>query len=384
MSGKTYEIPTLPFDIDVETKAVLKQTNLASRKLGKLNGIVEKIPNPEILVRTLSLQEAKDSSSIESIITTHDELYKAEIISSKYISPAAKEVSTYADALMEVTSKVSKSGLIIERLIKEINRIIKHNDAGYTTTPGEVLKNDRTQEVIYIPPQTIEEIQAHMRNLEAFINDDSLSELDPLVKMAIIHHQFESIHPFGDGNGRAGRVLNIVYLVSKGLLNMPILYLSRYINHNKNEYYDLLQNIRTHRNQEAWESWIMFILRGVEITSEETIQFVRKISELMMRFKHQIRDNRPKIYSQDLINNLFKHPYTKIEFVMNELRISRPTAISYLNQLTEEGILTKLKLGRDNYYINEALYDLILNAFHPESKKEDETIFTESNVVGDM
>lgn len=384
MNSKTYKIPTLPFDIDVETKAVLKQTNLASRKLGELNGIVEKIPNPEILVRTLSLQEAKDSSSIESIITTHDELYKAEIIGAKYITPAAKEVSTYANALMEVTSHVSKNGLITERLIKEINRIIKHNDAGYTTTPGKALKNDRTQEVVYIPPQTIVEIQGHMRNLEAFINDDSLSDLDPLVKMAIIHHQFESIHPFGDGNGRAGRVLNIVYLVSKGLLNMPILYLSRYINHNKSEYYELLQNIRTQRNQEAWETWILFILKGVEITSEETIQFVRKISELMMRFKHQIRDHRPKIYSQDLINNLFRHPYTKIEFVMNELRISRPTAISYLNQLIEDGILIKRKHGRDNYYINQALYDLILNAFHPESTNEEDTIFTEPKAIDDL
>ena len=167
---------------------------------------------------------------------------------------------------------------------------------------------------------------------------------------------------------------------------MPILYLSRYINHNKSEYYELLQNVRTQRNQKSWEAWILFILKGVEISSDETIQFVRSISDLMMRFKHQIRDNRPKIYSQDLINNLFRHPYTKIEFVMNELRISRPTAISYLNQLTEEGILTKLKLGRDNYYINEALYNLILNAFHPESREEEEedTIFTESKVLDDM
>lgn len=384
MNDKTYRIPTLPFDIDVETKAVLKQTNLASRKLGELNGIVEKIPNPEILIRTLSLQEAKDSSSIESIITTHDELYKAEIAGAKYISPAAKEVGTYADALMEVTAKVQRSGLITEKVIKDINRIIKRNDAGYTTTPGKALKNDRTQEVVYIPPQTIDEIQQHMRNLETFINDDSLSELDPLVKMAIIHHQFESIHPFGDGNGRAGRVLNIVYLVSKGLLNMPILYLSRYINHNKNEYYRLLQQIRMQCDQSAWEEWILFILKGVEITSDETIQFVRSISNLMMRFKHQIRDNRPKIYSQDLINNLFRHPYTKIEFLVSELRITRPTAISYLNQLIEDGILTKLKLGRDNYYINVELYSLIINAFHHGSGKPTDTIVTEIGVEEDV
>lgn len=198
MTNPQYKIPSLPLQWDVETKAVLKQTNLASRKLGELNGIVEKIPNPEILIRTLSLQEAMDSSSIESIITTHDELYKAEIGANKYSTLAAKEVSTYADALMDVFAVVKQRNLITEGTIKQIYRQIKHNDAGYTTTPGKKLINERTQESVYTPPQTIEEISMHMRNLEQFINDDSLSDLDPLVKMAIIHHQFESIHPFGD------------------------------------------------------------------------------------------------------------------------------------------------------------------------------------------
>lgn len=381
MGEKRYIIPSLPLSFDVETKAVMKQTTLASRKLGELNGIVEKIPNPEILIRTLSLQEAMDSSSIESIITTHDELYKAEIGASKYSTIAAKEVSTYADALMEVFATVKQRKLITERMIKDIYRQIKHNDAGYTTTPGKKLINERTKESVYTPPQTIDEIERHMRNLEQFINDDSLSDLDPLVKMAVIHHQFESIHPFGDGNGRAGRVLNILYLVAQGLLNMPILYLSRYINQNKGLYYELLQGVR---DSQQWEPWILFMLKGVEQTAEETIKFIRGMSDMMLRYKHRIRTNLPKVYSQDLINNLFRHPYTKIEFVVKEVGVSRPTAMSYLNQLIDEGILSKLKLGRENYYINNGLFSFILNAFHSEGDMTADPINSNMDSEKDM
>ena len=364
MNTASYNIPTLPLNEDIETKKVLRQTALASRKLGELKGIIEKIPQPEILIRTLSLQEAKDSSSIESIITTHDQLYRAEIGAIKYSTPAAKEVSTYADALMTVFDKVKTNGLITEGIIKEVYRNIKHNNAGYTTTPGKKLSNEKTGETVYTPPQTLEEIETHMRNLEVFINDDSISDIDPLVKMAIIHHQFESIHPFGDGNGRAGRVLNILYLVSKGLLDIPILYLSRYINHNKTEYYKHLQAVRDYG---AWENWILFILKGVEITAEETINFVKGLYNLMLNHKHNIRTNLPYVYSQELINNIFRHPYTKIEYVINEVGVSRPTAMSYLNQLIELGILTKIKLGRENFYINTDLFSFILNAFHTDT-----------------
>lgn len=381
MSEKQYIILTLPLSCDVETKAVMKQTTLASRKLGELNGIVEKIPNPEILIRTLSLQEAMDSSSIESIITTYDELYKAEIGANKYSTIVAKEVSTYADALMEVFEIVKQRNLITEGMIKEIYHHIKHNDAGYTTTPGKKLINEKTKESVYTPPQTIDEIQLHMRNLERFINDDTLSDLDPLVKMAIIHHQFESIHPFGDGNGRAGRVLNILYLVAQGLLNMPILYLSRYVNQNKGEYYRQLQAVR---DTLQWEPWIIFMLKGVEQTADETIKFVRGISDMMLHYKHRIRKNLPNVYSQDLINNLFRHPYTKIEFVVKEVGVSRPTAMSYLNQLIDEGILSKLKLGRENYYINNGLFSFILNAFHSEGDKLADPINSNMETDEDM
>ena len=283
---------------------------------------------------------------------------------------------------MKVVEIVPDRGIITTNNIIEIYRTIKHNDAGYTTTPGKALINEKTGETVYTPPQTVDEIREHMNNLEMFINDDSISDLEPLVKMAIIHHQFESIHPFGDGNGRAGRVLNILYLVAKGLLDLPILYLSRYIIQNKKEYYDLLQAVRDDEedNTQAWINWILFILRGVERTAGETIVFVEKISQLMMTFKHEIRNRLPKIYSQDLINNLFKHPYTKIEFVVDELRISRPTAMSYLNQLIDAGFLTKLKLGKENFYINQKLYELILNAFHTTADSAEPTIDTLENI----
>lgn len=373
-----YKIPTLPLKEDLETKTVLKQTVASNRKLAELKGIVKIVPNPSILIRTLSLQEAKDSSAIESIITTHDELYRAEIGVGKYATPAAKEVSTYADALMRVVEKVSQRGIITENDIREIYQAIKHNDGGYTTSPGKVLKNERTGEIVYTPPQTIDEIQRHMANLVAFINDETICDLDPLIKMAIIHHQFESIHPFGDGNGRAGRVLNILYLVAKGLLDLPILYLSRYIIQNKGAYYRYLQAVR---DDGAWEEWILFMLRGIEHTADATIRFVGGISDMMMRYKHRIRHDMPKIYSQDLINNLFRHPYTKIEFVVDELDVSRPTAISYLNHLIEAGLLVKIKLGRENFYMNKELYEFILSAFHSQGDVTSDPINSDMGAV---
>lgn len=287
------------------------------------------------------------------------------------LSPALFYHSTYADALMRVVETVNERGLITSNNIIDIYHSIKHNDAGFSVNPGKALINERTKETVYTPPQTLNEVKAHMANLELFINDDSISDLDPLIKMAIIHHQFESIHPFGDGNGRTGRVLNILYLVAKGLLDLPILYLSRYIIQNKGEYYKRLQAVR---DMNDWENWILFMLRGVEITATESIKFVEGISSLMLEYKHRIRERMPKIYSQDLINNLFRHPYTKIEFIVNELDISRPTAISYLNQLIDAGFLVKIKLGKENFYINEKLFDFIVNAFHSNTNTDSDEI----------
>ena len=231
--------------------------------------------------------------------------------------------------------------------------------AGFRKLPGTVLKNDQTGEVIYIPPQKENQIQSFMKNLEQFINEDSLSNIDPLTKMAVIHHQFESIHPFYDGNGRTGRIVNILYLVKHGLLDTPVLYLSRYIDQNKNEYYRLLQAVR---EQQAWEPWVLFMLDGIEKTSLQTVRLIRAMRDLMLRYKHRVREELPKIYSQDLLNNLFRHPYTKIDFIMQELQVTRITATKYLDELVRIGLLSKLKKWKKNYYVNEALFDLLHNA----------------------
>lgn len=221
--------------------------------------------------------------------------------------------------------------------------------------PGTELKNQATGQVIYTQPQDPKEVADLMDNLVNYINDDALSDLDPLVKMAVIHYQFESIHPFYDGSGRTGRILNILYLVTQGLLDLPVLYLSRHVIRNKADYYKTLQDVRDTGN---WEAWLMFMLTGVEQTAKQTIYLIKEIKALMMQYKHRIRDGLPKIYRQELLNNLFKHPYTKIEFMVNDLGVTRLTATKYLDQLVEHELLNKQKIGRSNYYINEPLCDL--------------------------
>ena len=216
--------------------------------------------------------------------------------------------------------------------------------------------NDATSDVVYTPPQDYDTIVSLMTNLETFINDDRVMDADPLVKMAIIHHQFESIHPFYDGNGRTGRIINILYLIQKKLLDLPVLYLSRFIIQHKNEYYRLLQQVR---ETGEWEEWILYMLTGVEKTADDTVMLIGNIKNLMQEYKNSIRSQLPKIYSQDLLNNLFKYPYTKIEYLQHDLGISRNTAIRYLTALTNENLLVKQKIGRDNYFINKPLFKLL-------------------------
>ncbi len=354
-----YQIPVLPLVQDVETKIVLKKLALAHKALAELNGVAETIPNETIILNTLSLQEAKDSSAIENIITTHDELYSSNSIANQFTSPAAKEVHNYALALKDSFQKIKKTGLLTTNLIIEIQGRLEENKAGIRRLPGTTLKNDQTGEIVYTPPQNYDSIITHLSNLEIFINDPYISDLDPLIKMAIIHHQFESIHPFYDGNGRTGRIINILYLIKEDLLRLPILYLSRYINQHKAGYYKLLQETRSTGD---WEPWLLFILSAIELTSIQTTAMVRGIKELMLKSKNTIRKNLNKIYSQDLINNLFKHPYTKIDFMVSDLGVTRQTASKYLDQLVGIGILTLHKIGKDNYYINNELYEYLYNA----------------------
>lgn len=352
-------IDFLPFTGDIETKAVLKKVALARTALAELNGVAETIPNEVIILNTLSLQEAKDSSAIENIITTHDELFSSDSIAQKYTSAAAKEVHNYATALKEGFKVVKERQLLTCNQIIEIQAVLEESKTGFRKLPGTALKNEQTGETVYTPPQTHDEIVGLMSNLEKFINDNSLCDWDILVKMAVIHHQFESIHPFYDGNGRTGRIINILYLIKEGLLNLPILYLSRYINQNKTDYYRLLQETRVTRN---WEAWVLYMLEAIEQTSLQTSAMIRGIKTLMMQHKQKIRTELPKIYSQDLINNLFKHPYTKIDFLVTDLQVSRQTASKYLEQLKSIGIVTMYKLGKENYYINDALHEYLYNA----------------------
>ena len=356
-----HSIQTLPLQQELESRAVLKAVAAAHRRLAELKGVARSIPNETILISTLTLQEAKDSSAIENIITTHDELFRAELFIEQLTSPTAKEVQNYAFALRHGFELVRNSKILSEANIIAIQEVLEQNRAGYRKLPGTELKNVQTGQTVYTPPQDYDSIKTLMNNLTLFINDDSLSDLDPLVKLAIIHHQFESIHPFYDGNGRTGRIINILYLVIRDLLDLPILYLSGYIIENKSEYYRLLQSVRETDN---WESWVIFILRGVEQTAGETIFLVEQIRSMMTKYKQGLRKDLPKLYSQDLLNNLFRHPYTKIEFVEEELGVSRKTASLYLRQLVEKGYLKLLKIGRSNFYLNEPLFNLFVGARH--------------------
>lgn len=355
----SYPIPSLPLPSEIETKPVLKAINRANRYLAELKGTAKTIPNQGILIDTLSLQEAKASSEIENIVTTQDELFQLNAFPEHPSSPAAKEVARYRDALRHGFDEQRRlDGLLTNNMLIAMFQILKRSGGGFRETPGTALKNESTGTLVYIPPQDANAIREHMSALERFINaDEAESELDPLTRMAIIHHQFESIHPFPDGNGRIGRIINVLYLTRCELLDTPILYLSRYITQNKAQYYQLLQNVR--ENGE-WEAWLLYIIKGVEETAIETLRLVKSIRTLMAEAKRRMRDEHPKIYSHDLVNNLFRHPYSRIEFVQKDLDISRPTATKYLDELAESGLLVKHRVGRNNYYINQPLVSLFI------------------------
>jgi Fic family protein len=341
---------------DIESKTVLKATAKAHQALGELKGLAVTMPNQYLLLATLSLQEAKESSEIENIITTQDDLYRSHYATQQFISASAKEVHNYAKALETGFNTITNTGLLTNNTIIEIQRIIESNDAGFRSQGGTRLVNEQSSQIVYTPPQTAQQIIDLMRDLERFINDDELSDYDDLVKMALIHHQFESIHPFYDGNGRTGRILNILYLSKQSLLGAPILYLSRYLNQNKAQYYQLLQAVR---DNDDWEPWLLFMLKAIQVTSQDTLQTIKGLIALMQTYKQTIKAKLPKIYSHELINNLFTHPYTKVDFLTSELGIHRNTASKYLNQLVGIGLLSKHKLGKDNYYLNSELYDLL-------------------------
>lgn len=350
-----------------DTAPILKRLAAASRQLAELKGVAATIPHQGILINTLGLREAKDSSAIENIVTTDDALYRDDLFPDEPGSPGANEVLRYRQALWVGFNAVRAHGLLTVNDILAIQAELERSSAGFRKLPGTVLK-DGAGRTVYTPPQDPNAIVVMMGDLERFINEGGLFATDPLIKMALIHHQFESIHPFYDGNGRTGRIINVLYLVQQGLLDIPVLYLSRQIVRTKRDYYRLLQAVR---DDDAWEVWVEYLLEAVAITAREGIVAIEAIRRLLLDVKHRIRD-RHKFYSQDLINSLFSHPYTKIQFLERDLRVSRLTATKYLDALTGAGILVKQKVGRSNYYINHALIAILVGNREPPGGAEDQ------------
>ncbi len=351
------DVKLLPPEAELETKRVLKQLARSHKALAELKGFADMIPNKNILINAVTINEAKDSSEIENIITTHDELFRA-MSQENYNNPAAKEVVNYRAALWHGYELVKKKQILTTNMIIEIQQLIETNRAGIRKLPGTVLKNEATGEVVYTPPSGEREILSLMDNLEEYINED-YDNVDPLIKLAVIHYQFETIHPFYDGNGRTGRIINVLYLILKELLDSPILYLSKYIIRNKTAYYRLLQEVRADGN---WEEWILFMLEGVEQTAEETLLLVKKINDVMEKTVEDVRNILPKIYSRELVDLLFYEFYTKIAYIEEGLSVSRKTASRYLSSLEEAGFLVSQKMGKERIFVNTCLLEVVQKA----------------------
>lgn len=347
----------LPPLVDVETKEILKQLNKSTRALAELKAYSEIIPNKDILISTIALQEAKASSEIENIITTNDSLYKAMATSELKIDPNTKEVLQYREALWYGVTSIKEKEIITTNMIIEIQQILEGNRGGIRKLPGTALKNALTGETVYTPPSGEDLIRKLLGNLEEYYNIPD--DIDPLIKLAVTHYQFEAIHPFYDGNGRTGRILNILYLLKERLLDSPILYLSSYIIKNKREYYELLNKVTTNNN---WESWILYMLRAIEFTSRETLNTAKEIKNLIDATIEFVKEKEPKIYSKELIEFIFSEVYVKANQLVDNGLSSRKTVVKYLKALEDIGILQSEKVGREVIYINVALFNLLKNS----------------------
>ncbi len=339
----------------VETISILKQESKSAVALAELKGLTNTLPNPNILINAVILKEAQASSGIENVITTQDKLYQALYAKSAKPDVATKEVLRYREALLMGTKLIKEKGYLNTNGIISIQKELEENNAGLRRLSGTALVNDLTNEIIYTPPDNFDTINNLMKNLEEYLNNDE-DDLSPLIKLAIQHYQFESIHPFYDGNGRTGRMINVLYLILKGLLNEPVLYLSSYIIQNKRDYYRLLQEVRTEKN---WEDWILYMLKGIEQTALSTIEQIHKMNHLFIETQKLVQEKLPRIYSKDLIEQLYIHPYSKIEFLVNNLGIERKAASRYLSSLEELGILKSQQKGKEVIYINTRLYNLL-------------------------
>ena len=347
------DLPLLPPKKELETKNVLRKVITSSRALSQLNGAITNLPNPQLFLDTIHLQEAKASSEIENIFTTNDNLYQSIVANKKLENPATKEVINYKEALWNGLEQLEKRPLITTNLCVEIMQHIKQNLSNIRTTPGTTLSN-LDGEVIYTPPSGEQIIRDKLENLENFINIKS--DLDPLIKMALMHYQFEAIHPFSDGNGRTGRILLLLYLKKEKLLDIPAIYLSEYIIANKAEYYT---NLRQVTENEAWEDWIIYMLDMVESTAKKGFERLEEILGLMDTMSEQIKEKLPKIHSKELIEILFKLPYTKRQHLVDAKFGTPKTVGNYLIALEEKGFLKSVKLGKEKLYLNHGLMEIL-------------------------
>jgi Fic family protein len=348
------QLPLLPAKAELETMAVMKQLVKSHQALAELKGYAQTLPNQEVLIHSIILQEAKDSSAIENIVTTHDELFKGLTLAQN-LSPQVKEVLNYRAALWEGFSFVRQKEFLSVNGIIAIQQRLEGNRSGIRKLPGTALKNDRTGKTIYTPPDHPDAIQKLLKNLEQYLNTD-LGKTDPLIKMAVAHYQFESIHPFYDGNGRTGRIINVLYLILEKLLSAPVLYLSRYIIHNKSDYYRLLQEVRT---KDAWGEWVLYMLKAVEETSRGTLRLIDEIRGAMETTAAIMKEHTGKIYSKDFWELLFEKPYVRIGDLVEKGIASRNIAAKYLRTLEEAGIVRSEKKGRDVLYVNVRLFNIL-------------------------
>lgn len=347
------DLPLLPPKQELETTAVLRKTITASRALSKLNGAITNLPNPRLFLDTIHLQEAKASSEIENIITTNDDLYQAIVADKKFNNPAAKEVISYKEALWHGLEQLEKKPFITTNLCIEIVQRIKQNTSEIRKTPGTTLSNTKG-ETIYTPPSGEAIIRDKLANLEKFVNEKS--KLDPLIKMALMYYQFEAIHPFSDGNGRTGRILLLLYLKLEKLLDIPTIYLSEYIINNKAAYY---KKLRLVTEKEDWEGWILYMLDMIEITAEKGLISLEKILALMEDMSLKIKAKLPKAYSKELIEILFRLPYTKRQYLIDAELGTPKTVGNYLRELEQAGFLKSIKVGKEKLYLNYRLMEVL-------------------------
>ncbi len=358
MGQKTpFKLNPLPPSLSkVQTLKTLKASNKAIAKVSELKGLAKLIPNQKILINALTLKESKHSSEIENIITSEDELYNSIHAKGYKTNAPTKEVVNYRIALNKGTELIKNQGFLKVNDIIDIQKLIIGNNAGIRSTPGTVLKNDKTGKVVYTPPQDKKEIEKLLSNFIKHFNSNKNDQPNALIQMAILHFQFESIHPFYDGNGRTGRILNLLYLILNNLLDIPILYLSSNIIQTKTKYYKLLN--KTNRTDE-WEEWIIYMLKIIEVTAEQTIDKVNDIVELLDSTINLVKTRAHKIYRKELVEILFEHPYSKTEYIVSNMKVERKAASRYLKSLQELNILKSHKIGRENIYVNQKLMDIL-------------------------